>query len=116
MDRMIGELSFRWARKTVDLVCVCTRSQVLRRAYRLLPYSTSSDAHHTQYSSCLFTAVAHKFVRIAHARRSCLDTITGTKKSKSVVTPIIVHIDPADKACNLAPPSHDLTLSARLLG
>jgi hypothetical protein len=35
---------------------------------------------------------------------------------KSVVTTIIVHIGPADKACNLAPPSHDLALSARLLG
>lgn len=38
------------------------------------------------------------------------------KRQKDVARPIIVHIDPADKTCSLAPPSHDLTLSARLLG
>ena len=38
------------------------------------------------------------------------------KTAKSVATPSIVHIDPADETCSLAPPPHDLTLSARLLG
>lgn len=41
---------------------------------------------------------------------------SAQKMAKSVATPIIVHIDPADKTCSLAPPPHDLTLSARLLG